>query len=142
MSLASNTVTGVSVTGEQVTATVEINTLIGAIVALLRPVTHRPAGDTEAVFTLEARDSVLQLALAHWRVGALIAVGGLEQSIKTVAGPVTQEVFSSIETLAAGVREQLTAVLLIAVVIALGDVITDVVLDEMVLFVPRTFPLI
>ena len=54
----------------------------------------------------------------------------------------TQEVFSSIETLAAGVREQLTAVLLIAVVIALGDVITDVVLDEMVLFVPRTFPLI
>ena len=49
---------------------------------------------------------------------------------------------SAIEALTARVREEVAALLLVAVVIALRGVVADVVLDEMVIFVARTAPLI
>ena len=50
--------------------------------------------------------------------------------------------FSAVETLAARLREEVAALRLVGVVIALLGVVADVVPDEMVLFISRTAPLV
>ena len=111
---------------------------------MVRTVTDSLRGDTESVTTFEARHSVLQLTLPDRSrpIRPGLAVGGLQQSVETVAGPLAEEVFSAIEALTARFREEVAALPLVAVVIALRGVIADIVLDEMVIFVARTAPLI